>query len=202
MNLKKYPEFIPVIDWWEKDGKKTVICLVAVLAVFGIYKSIQAKVASTKAAAAEAVTAAYTTEELENAVADFGSKDAGGALKLRLAKNYFDNAKYEEALAQYEDAEKSGIPGFEAIPVVGKAHCLEALGKTDDALAAFDAFVEANPAHYLTLTAQLGGVRCLAAKGDKDGALKRLETLKAAVADDELAKARIEATEALIKRIK
>lgn len=200
MNLKQYPEFIPVIEWWEKDGKQTVIWLVAALAIFGGFKGWQHHTASVKAAASDALVSAYTTEEIEKAVADFGSKASGGVLKLRLAKSYYDAGNYDGALAQYEDAAASELNGFEAIPVVGKAQCLEAMGRTDEALAAFDAFVEANPKSYLTLTAQLGGARCLAAKGDKDGALKRLAALKEAAGDDELSKARIDATEALVKR--
>lgn len=198
MNLKQYPEFIPVIEWWEKDGKTTVICLVAALAVFAGYKGVKAHVASVKAAASEALVSAYTTEEMEKAVADFGGKAAGGVLKLRLAKSYYDAGNFEAALEQYEDAAKGELNGFEAIPVVGQAQCLEAMGKTEEALAAFDAFVEANPKSYLTLTAQLGAARCLAAKGDKEGALKRLAALKDT--DDELAKARVEATETVVTR--
>lgn len=198
MNLKQYPEFIPVIEWWEKDGKKTVICLVAVLAVFAGYKGVKAHVASVKAAASDALVSAYTTEEMEKAVADFGGKTAGGVLKLRLAKSYYDAGNFEAALEQYEDAAKGELSGFEAIPVVGKAQCLEALGKTDEALAAFDAFAAENTNSYLTLTAQLGAARCLAAKGDKDGALQRLAALKET--DDELAKARVEATETVVTR--
>lgn len=198
MNLKQYPEFIPVIEWWEKDGKTTVICLVAVLAVFAGYKGVKAHVASVKAAASDALVSAYTTEEMEKAVADFGGKTAGGVLKLRLAKSYYDAGNFEAALEQYEDAAKGELNGFEAIPVVGKAQCLEALGKTDEALAAFDAFAAENPDNYLTLTAQLGAARCLAAKGDKDGALQRLAALKET--DDELAKARVEATETVVTR--
>ena len=38
IDLKKNPELIPVIEWWEKDGKQTLICvLVAVAAVAGWY---------------------------------------------------------------------------------------------------------------------------------------------------------------------
>lgn len=198
MNLKEHPEFVPVIEWWEKDGKQIVICLAAALVAFGAFKGCQAHRESVKIAASDALVSAYTTEEIESAVSKFGDETAGGALKLRLAKSYFDAGNYEAALAQYEDAAKGEIKGFEAIPVVGKAQCLEALGKTDDALAAFDAFAAENPKHYLTLTAQLGGARCLAAKGDKDGALARLAALKDT--DDELVKARVDATEAVVKR--
>lgn len=198
MNLKEHPEFVPVIEWWEKDGKQIVITLAIALVAFGGFKGIQAHRASVKVAASDALVSAYTTEEIENAVSKFGSEASGGVLKLRLAKSYYDAGSYDAALAQYEEAAKGELNGFEAIPVVGKAQCLEAMGKADEALAAFDAFVSENPKSYLTLTAQLGGARCLAAKGDKDGALARLAALKET--DDELAKARVEATEALVKR--
>lgn len=198
MNLKEHPEFVPVIEWWEKDGKQIVIGLAIALVAFAGVKGVQAHNASVKAAASDAIVSALTTEELEDAVTKFGGEAAGGALKLRLAKSYFDAGRFEEALAQYEAAAKDDLDGFDAIPVVGKAQCLEALGKFDEAVQLFDAFVETNPNSYLTLTAQLGGARCLAAKGDEEGALKRLEVLKGT--DDELAKARIEATEAVVKR--
>ena len=101
MNLKKNPELVPLIEWWEKDGKSTVLWIVvAALAVGGFY-GWKGHRAATKAAASDAVVNAYTTEEIEDAVAKFGGTDAGGALKLRLAKNYFDNGRYDEALAKY-----------------------------------------------------------------------------------------------------
>ena len=199
MNLKKNPEFIPLIEWWEKDGKQIVITLIVFLAVFGGWKGWKAHRASVKAAASDAFVSAFTTEELEDAVAKFGGKEAGGALKLRLAKSYFDGARYEEALAQYESLEGNAPDGFADIPAVGKAQCLEALGKYDEAGAAFDAFAEANPKNPFTLTAQLGAVRCIC-RSDKTKALARLDALKAANKDDELAKMRIEATESLVKR--
>ena len=74
-------------------------------------------------------------------------------------------------------------------------------GQFAEALAAFDAFVQASPNGYLTLTAQLGAARCLAEQGQKDEALKRLAALKAALKDDDaVAKARVEATEKLVTR--
>ena len=36
MNLKKYPELLPLVEWWEKDGLKTVSTVaVAALCVAG-----------------------------------------------------------------------------------------------------------------------------------------------------------------------
>ena len=200
MNLRTNPELLPLVEWWEKDGKSTVIwLLVAAIAVGGWYGWKNHR-AAVKAAASDALVNAYTTEEIEDAAAKFAGSATEGALKLRLAKSYFDAGRYEEALAQYEALEGNAPDGFADIPAVGKAQCLEALGKFDEAAKAFDAFAEASPKNYLTLTAQLGAARSFAQAGDKKKALARMEALKAANKDDELSKARIEATETAIKR--
>ena len=200
MNLRTNPELLPLVEWWEKDGKSTVIwLLVAAIAVGGWYGWKNHK-AAVKAAASDALVNAYTTEEIEDAVAKFAGSATEGALKLRLAKNYYDAGRYEEALAQYEALVGNAPDGFADIPVVGKAQCLEALGKFDEAAKAFDAFAEASPKNYLALTAQLGAARSYAQGGDKKKALARVDALKSANKDDELAKARIEATESAIKR--
>ena len=200
MNLRTNPELLPLVEWWEKDGKETVIyLLVAAIAVGGWYGWKHHK-AAVKEAASNALVNAYTTEEIEDAVSKFSGSASAGALKIRLAKNYYDAGRYEEALAQYEGLLDKAPEGFADIPVVGKAQCLEALGKFDEAAKAFDAFAEANPTNYLTLTAQLGAARSFAQSGDKTKALARIEALKAANKDDALAKARVEATETAIKR--
>ena len=200
MDLKKNPELYPLIEWWEKDGKSTVIwLLVAAIAVGGYYGWKNHR-AAVKAAAADALVSAYTTEEIEDAVSKFSGSATAGALKIRLAKSYFDAGRYDEALAQYESLDGKAPDGFAEIPVVGKAQCLEAQGKFAEALKAFEAFAEANPKSCLKLTAQLGAVRCLAQAGDKKSALARVETLKAEVKGDEISKARVEATESLVKR--
>ena len=200
MNLRTNPELYPLIEWWEKDGKSTVIwLLVAAIAVGGYYGWKNHR-AAVKAAAADALVSAYTTEEIEDAVSKFSGSATEGALKLRLAKSYFDAGRYDEALAQYEALDGKAPDGFAEIPVVGKAQCLEAQGKFAEAQKAFEAFAEANPKSCLKLTAQLGVVRCLAQSGDKKGALARVETLKAEVKGDEISKARVEAIESLVKR--
>ena len=200
MNLRTNPELLPLVEWWEKDGKSTVIwLLVAAVAVGGWYGWKNHK-AAVKAAASDALVNAYTTEEIEDAATKFAGSATAGALKLRLAKSYFDAGRYEEALAQYEALVGNAPDGFADIPVVGKAQCLEALGKFDEAAKAFDAFAEANPKSYLTLTAQLGAARSYAQAGDKTKALARIDALKAANKEDGIEKARIEATETAIKR--
>ena len=200
MNLKTNPELLPLVEWWEKDGKQTVIWLsVAAVAIAGWHgwKSYRA---NRLEAASGALVNAYTTEEMEDAASKFSGMAAQGPIKIRLAKSYYDAGRFEEAMAVYDELAAKPVDGFEDIPVVGKAQCLEALGRFDEALAAFDAFAEAKPESYLALTARLGAARCIAESGDKAKALERIDALKASAKDDEVSTARIEATATAIKR--
>jgi predicted negative regulator of RcsB-dependent stress response len=198
--MKISPEFLPLIEWWEKDGKQIVMWLAAAAVIGGGWYAWQARKAYVKNAAAEQLVNAYPAEELEEAVSKYADTASGGALKLRLAKNYFDAARYEEALAIYEGLEGCAPDGFADVPAVGKAQCLEALGRFADAEKAFDAFAEANPKSCLKLTAQLGAARVAAQAGDKKKALARLDALKAANKGDELALERIDSTVSVVKR--
>jgi len=200
MNLKNNPELIPLIDWWEKEGKQFLIYLAVGAAIVGGYYGVKNHRAAVRNASSAAVMNAYTTEELEEAVSKFDGTAADGVLRIRLAKSYYDAGRYQDALAIYEALSAKQVDGFDAIPAVGKAQCLEALGNFDAAGKAFDAFAEANPTNYLKLTAQLGGARCLVEGGNAKGALARIEALKVAYKDDDVAKARIESTEDVIKR--
>lgn len=181
----------------EVKGLLPYIAIAAI--VVGGYYGVKNHLESKRSAASQAIVNSLTAEELEDAVSKYGSMSAGGVLKMRLAKQYFDTARYEEALAQYEDLAKNPPDGFEDVPVVGKAQTLEAMGKYDEAFAAFDKFASEKPNNYLTLTAQLGAARCLAEKGDKKAALERLAALKAQKTDD-ISKARIEVTEDCVQR--
>lgn len=200
MNLKNNPELIPLIEWWEKEGKSTVIWLLAAALAVGGWYGYKNHRAAKRAAAAEAAATAYTADQLEDALSRFSGDAAEGVIRIRLAKTYFDDGRYEESLAAYENLAKNPPDGFADVCAVGRAQCLEALKRYDEAVKAFDAFVEANTNSYLKLTAQLGAVRSVAQGGDKTQALKRIETLKAAIGDDELAKARVDAAEDLVKR--
>ena len=199
--MKEIPEeLLPVIEWWEKDGKQTLVLLAVVAAVIGGFYGFKNWRAAQRSAAADAVMSAYTAEELEDAVAKYGSLAAGPALKQRLAKKYFDDGKYQEALDLYTALDGKAADGFEDVPAVGAAQCLEALGKYAEAGEKFDAFVAAKPESCFALTAKLGSARCLCQDGKKDDAVKALEALKAELKDDDAAVARIEATLDAVKR--
>ena len=170
------------------------------LILVGGWHAYKANKAAKLESASDAFVSAFTTEEIEDAVAKTEGMAAQGAIKIRLAKSYFDAGRYEEAMALYDELTEKPVEGFAELPVVGKAQCLEALGRFDEAEKAFDAFAEANPKHYLTLTAQLGAARAIAQAGDKEKALARINALKAANKDEDLALKRVEATEEVIKR--
>ena len=179
--------------------KKSAPYVVAALVIVAGYYGIKNYMASRKVAASQAITSAYTADELEAAVEKYGSSDSGTALKLKLAKKYFDADRYEEALELYTSLIGKVDAAFADIPVVGKAQTLEAMGKIDEATTAYDTFVNENPNSFLALTAQLGLARCVAMT-DKEGALKRLEELKELVKDDAAKLARVEALTDVITR--
>lgn len=191
----------PLAEDFVKEIRATIPWLLAAALVVAGYYGVKNYMAARRAAASEALVNAYTAEELEEAVSKFGGSDAGGALKLRLAKKYFDAGRYQEALDQYAALSGDKAPdGFADVPEVGKAQCQEALGNYADALAAYEAFAEANPNSYLALTAKLGAARAIALSGDREKALQRLAGIKESVKGDALSEARIDATEDCIKR--
>jgi len=191
----------PLADDFVKEIRATVPWLLAAAIVVAGYYGVKNYMASRRAAASEALVSAYTAEELEEAVSKFGGSDAAGALKLRLAKKYFDDGRYQEAMDVYAAISGENAPdGFADVPAVGRAQCLEALGSYADAVQAYDAFAEANPASFLALTAKLGAARATALAGDRAKALERVAAIRESVKGDALSEARVDATEDCVKR--
>lgn len=173
-------EMLPLYDWWKANGSQFVITLVTVAVVAGgafAFKQIRDNKISS---ANKELLKANSLEDLEMAVARYGSIKAGNAARLRLAKAYYDASKYDEALNAYETCLKKGAPkGFAEIAELGRAHALEGLNRLDEALAAYQAFDKASTGHFLQSQAQMGIARVYTMQGKKDEAKKLLETLKA-----------------------
>ena len=190
-----------LVEDFVKELKATVPWLLAAAVAVGGFYGARNWRAARRAAASEAFVNAYTAEELEEAVAKHGSSDAGGVLKLRLAKKYYDAGRYQEAKDIYAALSGPAAPdGYADIPAVGVAQCEEALGGYGEALAAYEAFAEANPKSYLALTARLGAARAIAQSGDGEKALERLAEIKESVKGDKFAEARVDATEDCVRR--
>ena len=197
--MKAPMELLPVIEWWNQGGKKTVMMIGAVVLIAGCYYAGRALVTAKKAAGAEAALSMQTPEEVQEAAERFGGQACGPAIKMRLAQDLYHAGKFEEAMAVYEDLMKKPAEGFAEVPVIGKACCLEGLERFDEAKAMFDSFAESNPGSFLMKTAQLGSIRCQAQAGDREGAVKRLEELKAG-SKDEAEKAALDEQIDLVRR--
>ena len=198
--MKEIPEeLLPVIEWWEKNGKQAIVTVVVAAVVAAGYYGFKYHQDSQRKAASAALVTSRTVAQLEAAASDHGDSKAGPAIKMRLAKEYFDAGQYEAALNLYKELSGKAPEGFAEVPAVGIAQCLEATEKFDEAAKAFEACAQDEKSLFY-LTAKLGAARCQAAAGDKAKAIASLEALKAAQEDDSLAKARIESTLDLVKR--
>ena len=177
--VKKAPELLPVWDWWVKEGRSTMtILLVAAVCVAGWYAFKNWK-ANRNVAANNALVNSFTVDELEEAVAKFGGSATGPALKLRLAKGYWDGERWDEAEKTYSDyiAAAGKDDAFVSLAQLGHAYALEGAGKFDEAGKEFG-LLAADTNLPVHATAELGVARCMALKGDKDGAAKMLEAKK------------------------
>ena len=202
--IKKAPELLPLWDWWVKEGKSTVMMLLVAGVVVAAFYGVRGYLRSRDAAANAALVNAYSADDLEAAVSSYGSTKVGPALKLRLAKAYYDAERYQDALDTYDGlvAKAAKMPAIADIAEIGRAYALEGLAKYKEAGDAYAAFANdaAKTNSYLALTAKLGGARCKALAGDKDGAVKELDALKATLKDDKMAELRVERLTDAIKR--
>ena len=200
MNLKKNPELIPLIEWWEKDGKSTLLTLAVVAAAFLGWQGWKHYQQTRAEDQSKALAECFTVGELENAVIEFKGTSSEKLLKIRLAKAYYTAERYEEALSVYTSLEGTSPEGFAGVAELGKAYSLEALEKYDEALEAFSSFVKNNGKSYLALTAKIGEARVTCEKGDKKTALEKLAALKEEFKGEEISLKRIEAAEDIVKR--
>lgn len=197
--VKKAPELIPVWDWWVKEGKSTLAIVAAAAVCVGAVYGVKGWMKARAQAANNALMNAYSTEEIEEANAKYGSSRIGPAIKLRLAKSYYDAARYADARDVYAAYVKKAAQDDALLPVamLGLAYSHEgdadyAKAKEQFGLLAQD---DANPVSF---TAKLGAARCTALAGDKDGALKALDALKEKA--DALGKTRVERLADMLKR--
>ena len=183
-------ELIPVIDWWQKDGKKTI----AVVACAGLVAlAINFFISRNKRLDVEASAYAYgngnySVQQLQDAVVTYAGCDVAGMIKLRLAKMYFADGEFEKALEVYTELvnEKSMPKAFALAPELGVARSNEALNKWADAKVAYDSIISSDKANSLLLfDAKLGVARCVAFGGARDEAIKTLEALKSSSAGDQ-----------------
>ncbi len=204
--MKIPEELLPVVEWWERDGKKTLaIAAVVGVAVLG-YISWRSHKEKLQEEAEAAVATAMDVETLQDAVNRFGDYDVGPMLKLKLASAYCargEEGDAKSALEIYDQVVASGkIPaGFEDVPKVGRAECLESEEDFGGAIAAYESFIASAPTNApLLIAAKLGLARSKAQSGDRKGAVAYLEAMQKDEGLSASAKARVESTLDVVKR--
>ncbi len=168
--------------WCRENGTQWLVTLTAgILLAVGVTMFLRHRDTQALKASEQLLAQQPSVEVLEKTVADYGSTPPGIAAKLKLAKAYYDDKKYSDALAKYDDfiKENSAFP-FVDVARVGRGYALMGLNRLDEAIAAFITFREKNPGHYLNQQTILGEAACLAMQGKKDAAKALLQELRAA----------------------
>lgn len=171
-------ELLPVYDWWVKSGPRTLLYagIFAVVAAGAVAWNLHKQ--NQREAANAALIAARSAEDFESFIANY-STPATKLARLELARAYYDVQDYDQAMETYEAFLKDTPPAaFTDIAVLGKAQCLEALGRYSEALAAYKAFTdEKGETHYLTPSAIFGTARTIALTGDKAAGKAALDVI-------------------------
>ncbi len=200
-------ELLPVVEWWQTKGPKTVGIVAAAVAVVMAcvfwWEGAQAKddaavVASLSIPAETRVLAEGEVARIEQ-LTQLAAQDTAcaPAVLLERAKAHYSVAEFEAALADYEAvlAEMTD-PALVDIAKVGHMMTLEALGRVDEALAEVATleglFAQSATPHYLANEVVCAKARLLTVKGDKAAAKAALAPLLASQV--ETVKARAEMT--------
>lgn len=227
--MKMPEELLPVVEWWEKNGKKAVVIAV-VAGLIGLagwsWKSRRdAKIAAASDATVEScATCVESLMAMDNpqtpdvnereaaltaapeTIAAKAEEHADSAcavpLKLLQASATFargGDGDYEAALAIYEElAKDEKLPlVYKDIPALGRAHCLEALKRYDEAAEAYAAVSTSSLSAYV-VDARLGQARALAASGKKAEAIALVKET-AASADNMVDQQAVQIVDMLVK---
>ncbi len=194
-------ELLPLYDWWKANGRQSLILIALFVVVAGGGFAWRHWQTTKLTMANQELLKANSLDELESAVANHGSTKVGNAARLRLAKAYYDSAKYEEALNAYDTCIVKGTPvGFKEIAELGRAHTLEALNRLDEAMTAYQNFEKTNAEHFLQPKAIMGKARVLTLQGNRAEAQTMLENLKAEKTGDAEWEMEITTLEKIISR--
>jgi predicted negative regulator of RcsB-dependent stress response len=155
--------------------------------------------------AAAMVNNAQSEAELETVLNDYPKTKAAPRAILELAKRHYSQARYPQAIEQYESFSVN-YPTHEFQPAaqLGILICKAAQTPSEATASALGAFAVADPASYLAPQARLAQARCLKDSGNHDAARIVLEDMTTdsnergwhTIADEQLSqlKAEIERT--------
>ena len=173
-------ELIPVVQWWQDKGPKTVAYTAGVLIVAGLLLLWQQRTVANRADAVAALANASLPEDYE-LVAKSGTPAAPVA-GLAYARGLFSAGDYDKALEAYNAALNDiSDAALRDIAVLGRACTLEALGNFAEAKVAVaeleKTVADSKVPHYLASEVLLVKARILCREGDKDAAKAALDPL-------------------------
>jgi len=165
--------------FWERYKKEVMAVLIlALLAVAGyggyrIYSDRQANVAATQLASAK------TAADFQKVISDYPSTAAGGSAYLLLADAQRNEKKFSEANATLQTFldkfPKHELAGTARLAMAGN---LEAMGKKDDALTAYQRVVSGDPHGFTAPIALFSQIHLLKEKKQIQEARIVCETIK------------------------
>lgn len=164
--------------FWERYKKEVMaVFIVALLAVaaFGGYRLYTERRESTAAAA---LAAAKSPADFQKVISDYSNTAAGGSAYLLLAEAQKNEKKFAEANTTLE----TFISKYPAHELIGTARLaiagnLEALGKNDEALTAYQRLVAADPKGFTAPIALYSQIHLLKEKNQIAEARKVCETI-------------------------
>lgn len=182
-------ELIPLIAWWEKDGKKTLMYAGAAVAVcLGIwgFKVWREQVAN--AAHAAELTPVMSVDAAREQLETHGQENP--VFRLKLASALFNRAEegdFAAALEIYEQfADGRQLPSaLVSLPKLGRAECLEALGRYAEAETAYRNLLDNQQGATQAENAKFGLARTLAALDRREEASKLLDEFEKTLAEDD-----------------
>jgi len=174
--------------FWDRYKKEVMAVLVfALLAVAG-YGGYRLYIDRQANAAANLLASAKTPADFQKVITEYPSTSAGGSAYLLLADAQRNEKKFDEAnntLQTFVDKfPKHELVGTARLAVAGN---LEALGKKDEALAAYQRLVAGDPKAFIASVALYSEIHLLKEKKQIDEARKVCETLMTQYRDSRLA---------------
>ena len=174
--------------FWERYKKEVMAVLILALlgvAGFGGYRLYSERQSN---AAAEMLAGAKTSTDFEKVIAEYPGTAAGASAYLLLADAQRNEKKFAEAnttLQTFLDKfPKNELTGTARLAMGGN---LEALGKKDEALAAYQRVVAGDPKGFVAPIALYSEIHLLKEKKQIDGARRVCETLMTQYRESRLA---------------
>ena len=160
------PEVESAKEFARTYGVQLAVGIGLALVIIGGFSWYRSNKAAGEAKAAEMLSAARSAKQIEEVIKQYPSALAAQTAMLQLAKTYYDSGNYGMASTAYSDFE-SKYPKHPMVDVarLGKIHCQEATGQSEEALAGFEAFLKSHTNHFLSAVATFGKARTLEQMG-------------------------------------